>query len=102
MKVNKILKRLAKIEELLSDVTERCSKNASDVRETLQDAEAAVARVKVAVSSQAPAKEAKNPSAKRTKSVVKKKAAVKKAAAKAAVATGAPALVEKARGFSAA
>jgi hypothetical protein len=53
MKANKALKRLDKIEALLSDVTERYSASAPEVREALQDAKAAVARAQNAVSSQA-------------------------------------------------
>lgn len=102
MKVNKVLKRLAKIEELMSEVTERCSKSAPDVREALQDAAAAFARVKAVVNSQTPSKTAAGPPAERAKSTVKKKAPVKKAVAKSVVATGAPTVVKKTRGFSAA
>ena len=61
MKANKALKRLAKIEALLSDVSERYSSGAVPVREALRDAKAALARVKNAVSSQA-AKTSKSPS----------------------------------------
>jgi hypothetical protein len=50
MKANKALKRLAKIEALMSDVTERYSASAPHVRELLQDAKAAVTRAKEAVS----------------------------------------------------
>lgn len=96
MKANKALKRIAKIEALISDVTERYSKGALHVREALHDAKAAFARVQEAISSQAPSKRAKNPPAKR------KKAAVKKAAAKAAGATAAPAPVKKTGRFSSA
>jgi hypothetical protein len=52
MKANKALKRLTKIEALISDVTERYSKGSLHIREALQDAKAAVARVKAAVRSQ--------------------------------------------------
>ena len=60
MKTNKALKRLAKIEALISDVTERYS-SAPHIRETLQDAKAAVTRAKEAVSLQASSGTAKNP-----------------------------------------
>jgi hypothetical protein len=52
MKANKALKRLTKIETLISDVTERYSAGAHHVREALHEAKAAVARVKTAVRSQ--------------------------------------------------
>lgn len=53
MKANKALKRLTKIEALISDVTERYSSGALHIREALHDAKDAVARVKAAVRSQA-------------------------------------------------
>ncbi len=53
MKANKALKRLAKIEALISDVSERYSSGPSHVREAIQDAMAAFARVKAVVNSQA-------------------------------------------------
>lgn len=49
MKVNKALKRLAKIETLISDVTERYSASASQIRDGLEDAKAAIVRAKEAV-----------------------------------------------------
>ena len=66
MKANKALKRLAKIEVLISDVTERYS-SAPHIRETLQDAKAAVTRAKEAVSLQASSGKAKNPPVKHSK-----------------------------------
>jgi hypothetical protein len=60
-KANKALKRLAKIEALISDVSERYSSGASHIREALQDAMAAFARVKAAVSSQASSGTAEHP-----------------------------------------
>ena len=66
MKTNKALKRLAKIEALISDMTERYS-SAPHIREALQDAKAAVARAKEAVSLQRSAGKAKNPTAKHSK-----------------------------------
>jgi hypothetical protein len=50
MKANKALKRLGKIEALMSDVTERYSSSASHIREALQNAKTAVARAKEVVS----------------------------------------------------
>ena len=52
MKANKALKRLTHVADLLSDVMERCSAGASDIRENLQSAKAAVGRAKDAVRSQ--------------------------------------------------
>jgi hypothetical protein len=57
---------LAKIEVLVSDMTERYS-SAPHIRETLQDAKAAVTRAKEAVSLQKSAGKAKNPTAKHSK-----------------------------------
>jgi hypothetical protein len=76
MKANKALKRLAKIEALISDLTERFSKGAVQIREALQDAKAALAHVKKTIRAQASPENAKRASVKR------KKAAVQKAAAK--------------------
>jgi hypothetical protein len=53
MKVNKALKRLTRIEALMSDVTERFSTSAPSIREALQDAMAAVTVAKEAVSLEA-------------------------------------------------
>jgi len=64
MKANKALKRLAKIEALISDVTERYSASAPHIREVLQDAKAAVTRAKESVSLQASSGTAKNPAVK--------------------------------------
>jgi Sec-independent protein translocase protein TatA len=52
MKATKALKRLTHVEDLLSDVMERYSAGASDIRENLQSAKAAVGRAKDAVKSQ--------------------------------------------------
>ena len=70
MKTNKALKRLAKIEALISDVTERYS-SAPHIRETLQDAKAAVTRAKAAVSLQASSGTAKTPPVKHSKQTSK-------------------------------
>jgi hypothetical protein len=60
MKANKALKRLTKIEALISDVTERYSAGARHIREALHEAKDAVARVKAAVRSQSPSGTAKS------------------------------------------
>ena len=70
MKSSKILKRIAKIEALMSKLTERSSVSAPDIQELLRNAKAAITRAKKAVSLQAspgvaknsPAKSAKHPS----------------------------------------
>lgn len=85
MKANKALKRLAKIETLMSDVAERFSASAPHLREALKDLKAAVLSVKEAVKVQAssPAAPKKAPSKKASSKKVKrarKKAVVKKAA----------------------
>jgi hypothetical protein len=77
MKANKALKRLAKIEGLISDVVERYSPAAPQMREALRDAQSAVARAREAVSPQASSGKRKEPVAKRSKPPAK--AAVKKA-----------------------
>jgi DnaK suppressor protein len=77
MKANKALKRLAKIEALMADMTERYSASAPHIREVLQDAKAAVGRAREAVSLQASSGTAKKAAPAR------KKVAVKKAARKA-------------------
>jgi hypothetical protein len=107
MKANKVRKRLAKIEALISDLTERFSKGALPIREALQNAKAAIAHVKQAVSLQASSGTVKRAPLKRKKAAVKKAAAkaaiaktgkksvpIKKAAKKAAVKKTAPALVQ--------
>ena len=67
MKANKAVKRLAKIEVLMSDVMERYSAGAPDIREMLQDAKAAVTRAKETVSLQASSGTAKNPPVRHSK-----------------------------------
>jgi hypothetical protein len=59
MKAKKVLKRIAKIEALISEVKERSSASAPHIRELLGDAKAAVIRVKEAV--QASSGKAKHP-----------------------------------------
>jgi len=73
MKANKALKRIAKIEELTSEVTRRLSKSAPHISDVLKDLKAAVARVKESVSARVSHAAKKAP----------KKAAVKKATVKA-------------------
>jgi hypothetical protein len=70
MKANKALKRLTKIEALISDVTERYSTITLPTREVLQDAKAAVTRAKEAVSLQASSGAAKNSPVKRNKAAI--------------------------------
>ena len=100
MKANKALKRLAKIEALVSDVARRFSASAPHVSDVLKDLKAAVARVKEAVDKQvssgtdkkkatpAPKKKtakkkvAKASKAKAPKKVARVKRAAKKPAAK--------------------
>ena len=72
MKTNKAVKRLDHAEYLVSEVMERFSASAPDIRQQLLDAKAAVGRAKDAVKSQVPAK----------KTSARKKAATKKAAMK--------------------
>jgi hypothetical protein len=79
MKANKALKRLTHVEDLLSDVMERYSAGASDIRENLQSAKAAVGRARDTVSLQ----EGSEKTSARKK-VGPKKAAVKVPRAKAA------------------
>ena len=81
MKANKALKRLAKIEVLISDVMERYSSRASHIREALRDAKAAIARVTQAINSQVPSEKPKRAPMKRKK-VAGKKAALKTPTAK--------------------
>ena len=87
MKANKALKRLAKIEALISDVTERYSASAPQIREVLQDAKAAVSRAKEAVNLQAAsgkkAAAAKADRAAKKAAPTEKKTAIEKAALKA-------------------
>ena len=49
MKANKALKKITKIEVSLSDIAKRYSTNDAGVKEVLQEAKAAVVRVKAAV-----------------------------------------------------
>ena len=72
MKAKKAHKRLAKIEESISDVMERYSADAPDIQQQLLDAKAAVGRAKGAVKSQASPE----------KTSARKKVATKKAAVK--------------------
>lgn len=72
MKANKALKRLTHVEDLLSDVMERYSADAPEIRQQLLDAKAAVGRAKDAVASQASSE----------KTSARKKAAIKEKAVK--------------------
>ena len=81
MKAKKILKRIAKIEALMSEVTERSSQSAPHVRELLRDAKAAVIRAKEAV--QASSGVTKNPPAKSAKRSAKQKRRLSAAGRKA-------------------
>ena len=109
MKAKKALKRLAKIEALISDLTERYSKGAVQIREALQDAKAAFTRVKKNISSQVSSEKAKRApvngmkaAVKRaavktpTEKIVKKSAPIKKATKRAAAKKTAPAPVQTA------
>src|SRR5258707_14624843 len=60
MKATKALKRLAKIEALMTDVTERYSARAPRLREALEEAKAAVTRAREAVGLHASTEAAKN------------------------------------------
>ena len=72
MKASKALKRLAHVEDLMSDVMERYSAGSLDIRKQLLDAKAAVGRAKDAVSVEESSE----------KTSARKKAATKKAAVK--------------------
>ena len=61
MKANKALKRLSKIEALMSVVAKRYSAGELHIREVLQDAKAAVTRAKEALSLRVSSATAKNP-----------------------------------------
>jgi methionyl-tRNA synthetase len=88
MKANKAIKRIDKIETLISDFTKRYAKGAVQVRAALQDAKAAFARLKEAASLHASATSAKKSAPKKA---AKKSALAKKAAKKTAVKKTAPA-----------
>ena len=80
MKANKALKRLAKIETLMSDLAERFSASAPHLREALKDLKAAVVSVKEAVkvqASPAPKKAEHKKAARAGKKAVKKAPAPK-------------------------
>jgi hypothetical protein len=71
MKANKILKRITKIESLMSKVTERFSASAPHIQELLREAKAAITRAKKAVSLQASSGTAKNPPVKHSEPTLK-------------------------------
>ena len=75
MKAKKVLRRLTKIEAMISDVMELYLKGSLLIRKALEDAKPAINYVKAAVSSQAPSGTAKNSPVKRKKATVKKVAA---------------------------
>jgi hypothetical protein len=79
MKATKALKRLTHVEDLLSDVMERYSADAPEIRQQLLDAKAAVGRAKDAVKLQASSEKKSG-----RKKVGPKKAAVKVRRTKAA------------------
>ena len=85
MKAKKVLRRLAKIDALISEVTDRCSKSAVQIQKALQGAKAAFGRVKKAVNVQASSEKAKRhvAAAKRKKGPLKT-AAIKRPTAKIA------------------
>lgn len=66
MKATKALKRLAKIDSLMTDLAERL-KGSPEIREALQNTRAALARIKAAVSSQASNEKAAKARSKATK-----------------------------------
>ena len=67
MKANKALKRLARIEALITDMTERYSADAPRIREALQNAKVAVTQAKETVRLQVPSGNAKKPPVKQPK-----------------------------------
>ena len=71
MKAKKALKRLARIEALISDLAERYSTDAPLIRGVLQNARVAVTRAKEAVGLQAPSGTAKNPPVTQSKAISK-------------------------------
>jgi hypothetical protein len=79
MKATKALKRLTHVEDLLSDVMERYSADAPEIRQQLLDAKAAVGRAKDAVKLQASSEKKSAP-----KKAPTKKSAVRVPRAKAA------------------
>jgi len=67
MKTKKVLKRLAKIEALISNLAEQYSATAPNIREALRDAKAGVTRAKKTLSSQASSGTAKKPPVRQSK-----------------------------------
>jgi hypothetical protein len=78
MKANKALKRLTHADDLISDVMERYSESAPDIRQQLLDAKASVGRAKEAVKLHASSR-----TTSASKKTVTKKAVVKVPPAKA-------------------
>ncbi len=87
MKANKALKRLAKIEAWMSEVRDQYSARAPNLLKALQQATAAVAQVKEAVSLHASGTKAAAAKAAKQGTPDQRKAADKNAAAKATVKT---------------
>ena len=88
MKTSKVHKRLAKIEELITDLTAAYSKGAVHVRAALEGAKVAIDHLKASVSSQASpgaAKKSEAPSADTLKPVKRKLSAAHKRAIRAGV-----------------
>jgi hypothetical protein len=88
MKTSKVHKRLAKIEKLISDLTEGYSKGAVHVRAALEGAKVAIDHLKASVSSQTSsgtAKKSEAPSAGTPKPVKRKLSAAHKRAIRAGV-----------------
>src|ERR1700722_7733211 len=100
MKANKALKRLAKIETLMSDVAERFSASAPHLREALKDLKAAVLSVKEAVKVQTSSSAAAKKTSSKKGARAGKKALVKKTAAPKAKAGKKRAPVRKAKKIS--
>jgi hypothetical protein len=72
MKATKALKRLTHVEDLLSDVMERYSADAPEIRQQLLDAKAAVGRAKEAVKLQESSEKTSAPKKATTKKAVVK------------------------------
>jgi hypothetical protein len=75
MKAKKVLRRLAKIDALISEVTDGCSECSVQTREALRYATSALVRVKKAVRSQVSSEKAKRARTKRRDTADKKAAA---------------------------
>jgi len=89
MKANKAHKRISHAEDLISDVLERYSDGAPEIRQQLLDAKAAVGRAKDAVSLQASS----------AKTNARKKAATNEAASESATGEGGKEATHNETGF---